>query len=344
VRALGLALSYAASGLVLLAAAAGAIAAAGCDPAAAAAGFARGAFGSVYGLSEVVVRATPLALAGLGVALGFRAGFFNIGSEGQIYLGAAGATATALLFPGLPPWALAPLCLLAGAAAGGAWAAVPGLLKARFGLSEAINTIMFNYIAINLVGILVRTLLKDPANPLPMSPRLPEASFLPVIVPGTRLHAGFLLALASAAFVAVLIGWTKAGFRMRAVGLAPRAAAACGISVAGNVLLASTLSGALAGLAGASEIAGVHHRLLEGISPGFGYLAIIVALLGRNRPAGVVASALGIAALQVGSTAMQRSAGVPTSIAWIIMGLLVALILARPTLFRSLIGAEGGKR
>jgi ABC-type uncharacterized transport system permease subunit len=191
--------------LIVLAAAFIAIEAAGSDPGKALRGFVRGAFGSVYGISEVLVRATPLMLAGLGVSVGFRSGFFNIGAEGQIYMGAAAATALALAAPGLPGWLLLPLAIMASLVAGGLWSAMPGFLKARFGLSEAINTIMLNYIALNLIGILVRTVLKDPNYPLPMSPELPEAMSLPVLMEGTRLHAGILIALASAGLVYVLM-------------------------------------------------------------------------------------------------------------------------------------------
>lgn len=299
------------------------------DPARAAAGFFRGIAGSAYGMSEVLVRATPLILAGLGVSVGFRTGFFNIGAEGQIYMGAAAATAFSLALPGLSAWIMLPACLLAGALGGAIWSAIPGFLKSRFGLSDTINTIMFNYIAINIVGMLVRSVLKDPSYPLPMSPELPMAMYLPVLAEGTRLHAGLPIALAAALGVWILMWKTAAGFRMRAVGMNPRGARVAGIGVAGSLLAASALSGALAGLAGAIEIAGLHHRLLEGISPGFGYVAIIAALLGGSHPAGIIVASLGIAALQVGSGAMQRMAGVPTSISWIVMGLAVLLILAR---------------
>jgi general nucleoside transport system permease protein len=315
---------------------------AGADLSRAAAGFLRGALGSGYGISEVLVRATPLLLAGLGVSIGFQTGFFNIGAEGQILVGATAATAVALALPGLPAALLLPLGLLAGFAAGGAWALGPGWLKARLGLSEIINTIMFTYVAVNVVAILLRTVLKDPVYPLPMSPATPEAFALPLLSEGSRLHAGLVVALGAAGGVHLLMGRTAPGFRMRVVGLNPRASQCAGISVGRNVLLASVLSGGLAGLAGAVEIAGVHHKLLEGISPGFGYTAIVVALLGRNRTAGIVASALGIAVLQVGSTSMQRVAGVPSSVAWIVMGTLVILVLVGPALAsaRRVRGAE----
>jgi ABC-type uncharacterized transport system permease subunit len=337
-RALRTFASYLLVAVIVLLAAVLSIKAVGSDVTKSFAGFFHGAFGSVYGISEVLVRATPLMLAGLGVSIGFSSGFFNIGAEGQIYMGATAGAVVGLLLPGLPIYILLPLAILASFAAGGFWSAVPGLLKARWGLSEVINTIMFNYIAINIVGILVRTVLKDPNYPLPMSPELSAGMTLPTLLEGTRLHAGLIIGLAAAFLVYLLMRKTRIGFTMRVVGLNPRAARVAGISVHANVIVASLLSGGLAGVAGAVEVAGIHHKLLEGISPGFGYLAIIVSLLGRNNPAGTVAAALGIAILQVGSMSMQRKAGVPTSISWIIMGLLVLLILARTTIFKFLLG------
>jgi len=291
--------------------------------------FFRSVFGSFYGLSEVLVRMIPLLLTALGVSVGFRTGFFNIGAEGQIYMGASAATAFGLLFSAYPAIILIPGALLCAFLAGGIWSIIPGFLKARFGLSEIINTIMFNYIAINIVGILVRTVLKDPAYPLPMSPGIPEKmKLLPLIYP-TRLHTGLLIALTAAIIIYVLLWKTTIGFKMRCVGLNPRAAYCAGISPYIYILTASLISGGLAGLAGASEIMGIHHKLLEGISPGFGYIAIIIALLGNNHPFKIIVSAFGIAALQIGSATMQRQTGVPASISWIIMGILVLMILIK---------------
>jgi simple sugar transport system permease protein len=307
-------------------------------------GFFRGIFGSWYNLCEVLVRAAPLILAGLGVSAGFRTGFTNLGAEGQIYMGAIAITMLGLSAPSLPAVLMIPLAILGGFLFGGIWSVIPGLLKARFGISEIINTIMFNYIAINLTGLLVRTLLKDPAYPYPMSPMLPPAAAFPVLLEPTRLHGGFPLALLAAWGLYLLIFRTSRGFEMRAVGLNSRAARCAGISPWKNVVFSAFISGGLAGLAGVGEIAGLHHRLLEGISPSFGYVAIIVALLGHNHPAGVVVSALGIAALQIGSKSMERT-GVPTAIASVIMGMAVLLILARKKVFAPVIALDekGGR-
>lgn len=305
-------------------------------------GFFAGIVGSSYSVSEVLVKATPLILTGLGVAVAFKSGFTNIGAEGQLYMGAIAITFVGMYLPGLPKIIMLPLCMALGFLFGGVWALVPGLLKARFGISEVINTIMFNYIGIGIVGILVQTVLKDPNNFFPMSPILPPAASFNVLIPGARLHSGIFVAILCAVLVYVLIYKTSVGFCMRAVGLNARACTCAGISTKKSLVLSSLISGGLAGIAGVCEIAGLHHKLIEGISPSYGYLAIIVALLGGNHPAGVVAAAIGIAALQVGSLSMQRAAGVPSAIASIIMGAVVLLILARKTIFGRVLNQNGG--
>ncbi|KGK92067.1 ABC transporter permease [Desulfosporosinus sp. HMP52] len=302
--------------------------------------FLSGIFGSFYSVSEVMVKATPLILTGLGVAVGSRSGFINIGAEGQLYMGAIAVTFIAFWLNDLPAIVMIPLVILGGFVFGGIWSVIPGFLKVRFGISEVITTLMFNYIALSIVGILVRTWLKDPASSLPMSAFLPDGATLPTLISTTRLHAGLLVALISVVLVWLVVWKTPTGYEMRAVGLNPRASKCSGISVYKNIILSSLISGGLAGIAGVCEVSGLHHKLLEGISPGYGYIAIIVALLGKNHPVGVVISALGIAALQVGSLGMQRMAGVPTSISSIIMGVVVLLILARKSLFRRLLTDE----
>ncbi|AET69595.1 ABC-type uncharacterized transport system, permease component [Desulfosporosinus orientis DSM 765] len=302
--------------------------------------FFSGIFGSAYSVSEVMVKATPLILTGLGVAVGSRCGFINIGAEGQLYMGAIAVTGISFSLHGQPAIVLIPAVVLGGFLLGGVWSLIPGFLKARFGISEVITTLMFNYIALCIVGILVRTSLKDPASSLPMSAYLPEGATLPILLSATRLHAGLLIALICVFVIWLLVWKTPTGYEMRSVGLNPRACQCAGISVYKNIILSSLISGGLAGIAGVCEVSGLHHKLLEGISPGYGYIAIIVALLGKDHPLGVVISALGIAALQVGSLGMQRMAGVPTSISSIIMGVVVLLILARKTIFRRFLTEE----
>lgn len=303
-------------------------------------GFIRGIAGSSYSVAEVFVKATPLILTGLGVSVAFKSGFVNIGAEGQLYMGAVTITALALTFPDLPKGILMPLCLLGGFLAGGVWSLIPGILKAKMGISEVINTIMFNYIALGIVGILLQTVLKDPNNYFPVSATLTDSAGLSVLIPGTRLHSGILIAVICAILIDILIFKTSLGFRLRAVGMNPRACICSGISVGKHIIISSMVSGGLAGIAGVCEIAGLHHKLIEGISPGYGYLAIIVALLGGNNPFGVIMAAIGIATLQVGSLSMQRAANVPSAISSIILGAIVLMLMARKTIFKKLINKK----
>ena len=318
------------------------IAAAGSSIGDALSGFGRAVAGSSYSIAEVLVKAVPLTLCGLGVAIGFHSGFNNIGAEGQFYIGAVVVTALGTFCADLPGVILLPLCFVAGFLAAGIWAVIPGILRAKYGVSEVINTIMFNYIATGIVGILLQTSLKDPANYFPQSAYMPESMWLPYIITGTRLHGGLIVALVCAALVYILVWRTKIGYDMRAVGLNARACKCSGISVSKSIILSALLSGGLAGLAGVCEITGLQHRLMSGISPGYGYLAIITALLGRNHPVGIIVASIGIAALQVGAQGMQRSGGVPNSIADIIMAVVVLLILARHALEKAL-KKKGGK-
>jgi general nucleoside transport system permease protein len=268
-----------------------------------------GAAGSWYTFtSTTLLRATPLALTGLAVAVAFRGGVLNIGAEGQLLVGAAAATAVAVAMPAAGP--LPPL--LAGLLGGVAWTLVPALLKARVGVLEVISTLMANAIAVHLVGWLVRGPLQEPTRVYPQSAVLEPVARLPLLWSGTRLHAGFVLTL-----LALLVAWwlltrTAAGFRLRAVGLNPQAAAATGrVDVPRVTLLAFLVSGALAGLAGAVEVLGVTYALYENLSPGYGYTAIAVALLARLDARAILPAALLFAGLQAGGSAMQRDADVP---------------------------------
>lgn len=306
-------------------------------------GFVRGISGSSYSVAEVFVKATPLILAGLGVSFAFQSGFISIGAEGQLYMGAIATTAAALAFPALPRALILPLCFSVSFLAGGLWSLVPGVLKARFGISEVINTIMFNYVSLGIVGILLQTVLKDSNNFFPVSATIADSAKLSKIVSGTRLHSGILLALACALLVYVLIYYTSTGFKVRAVGINAQACRTAGLPVGSTIIFTSLMSGGLAGVAGFAEISGLHHHLIEGISPGYGYLAVIVALIGNNHPFGVVLSGAAIAALQVGSLSMQRAANVPAAISSIILGMIVLMMMARRTIVSAWTKKPGGK-
>ena len=293
----------------------------------------RGSLGSEYAItSATLVRATPLILTGLSVTIAFRAGVFNIGAEGQLLAGAAAATAVALL-PGLARshWT-SPLALAVGVFAGGIWAGIAALLRVRFHVLEVISTILLNFVALYLVGYLVRGPLQEPLHIYPQSTTIDTAARLPRILPTSRLHAGFLLAIVAAASAWWIVRFTAAGFRLRAIGANPDAARVAGeIDVARTSTRAFILSGAIAGLAGAIEVTGVTFALYENISPGYGYTGIAVALLARLDAAGVIASGLLFGALETGASAMQRDAGVPSVVVSIVEAIVVlALIIAWP--------------
>lgn len=301
----------------------------------------RGAAGSPYAiLSATLVRATPLILTGLAVALAFRGGILNIGAEGQLLAGAAAATAVVLgahtfdlasgrsaLTTGIA-WGVMGAALIAAAAAGAAWAAIPAWLRLRLGVLEVITTIMMNFVALYAVGYLVRGPLQEPLGIYPQSPSIPDVFRLPMIVAGSRLHAGFVMAVAAAAIAWYVLRFTAAGFRLRLVGAnAAAAASAGGVNVARVSARIFLTSGAIAGVAGGVEVLGVTYALYENLSPGYGYTAIAVALLAGLSPALVVASGIFLGALAAGAAAMQREAGVPLVLVSVVEALVILAIV-----------------
>lgn len=296
--------------------------------------FFRGIFGNMNGFCEVFVKATPLIFTGLGCAVAFRTGFFNIGAEGQFYMGALAAAGVALGMPQVPGAGRIILALAAGFLAGGVWALIAALFKAKLDISEIIVTIMLNYIAINLIGIAVRTFLMDPAGSVPQSAKIDASVQLAQILPPTRLHIGFLIAVAAVLLIWFLLQKTTLGYEIKVVGFNKRAAACNGISVMKNIVISAFLSGGLAGLAGVVEVLAIQKKLLEGISSNCGYTAVLIALLAGNHPIGVLFVAVGMAAMQVGANTMQRQLGVPSAIVDILIGLVVLLILAKGIMSR----------
>jgi general nucleoside transport system permease protein len=302
----------------------------GHDPAVALRALARGAFGSWYAFtSATLVRAIPLALTGLAVALAFRAGLLNIGAEGQLLAGAAAAAAVLGAFSGVSALVALPVALGVGMVCGALWAGIAALLRQRFGVLEVISTIMLNYVALYLVGWLVRGPLQEPSRIYPQSEAIARTLQLPTLVVGTRLHVGIVLAVG----LALMLWWwlrrTAGGFRLRAVGMNPSAAFTIGrVNVSRVSVLAFLMSGALAGLAGAVELTGVTYALYENISPGYGYTAIAVALLARLHPLGVLGTAVLFGALQAGGNAMQRDAGVPIALVQVVEAIIILLVIA----------------
>lgn len=286
-----------------------------------------GALGNRNSLAETCLKATPLMLAGLGMCAAFTCRIWNIGAEGQLYIGALAATAVGVTFPVSSRLIMLPLVILASLLAGGCWAAIPGWLKGRFGVSEIITTIMLNYVAFFLASYMIHGPLRDPHGYLPQSPPLQTSATFPILLAQTRLHIGILLGLIGAGLLYFLLVKTTLGYQIRVVGRNPIAAQYGGMQPARVILIAMLISGGLAGLAGMVEIAGVHHRLLENISSGYGYTAIVVALLSYLHPLVVVVVSVLFAGLIVGADAMQRMAGLPAALAYVVQGLVVLCVL-----------------
>jgi simple sugar transport system permease protein len=295
----------------------------GFEPVAAMSSLLAGSVGSSAAWTATLLKTAPLLLGGLAVTLCFRCGVWNIGAEGQLLAGALAATAVATrLLDGAPAALLLPAVVLAGAAGGALMGAVAGALRALRGVSEVISTILLNFVAIELVALAVQGPLREAAGAYPQSDPLPVAALLPAL---GRLHAGLAVALVLALAAHAFLYRSAAGFRMRVVGNSPRAARFAGISPERYGVLALLIGGALAGLAGAFEVAGVTGRLYEGLSAGTGYTAIAVALLARLSPLGVVPAALFFGALEAGAGAMQREAGIPAAVTQLVQGLVILL-------------------
>ena len=330
--------------LVTAAIAAVMLALGGYDPVSAAAAMWSGAFGSQDAfLSVTLVRSVPFLLTGLAVALAFRAGVWNIGAEGQLYAGAVAGVSVGLAGEGLPAWILAPIVLTSAGLAGALWALLPALMKLRLGVGEVITTILMNFVGINFAAYLVHGPLQEPRGVFPQTEQIAEAARLPALVPGTRLHVGFAVGIVLAVGLAALLRRTRWGFKVRTVGASPRAAWVTGRIDAGSVILSSfLLSGALAGLAGGVEVAGLTYALYEGLSPGWGYTAIAVALLAALNPAAVIGTAILFGALEAGSGAMQREAGIPA--VWVIAveALVILAVLAGDQLRQRRVTLAGG--
>jgi ABC-type uncharacterized transport system permease subunit len=299
---------------------------AGYSPAKAYAALWESAFGSKSYFADTLIKTTPLLLTGLGVSFAFRASVFNIGAEGQLHIGALIVAWLGVALGNLPMVVLLPLVLLFGALGGGVWGAFAGWLKAKLDVSEVITTIMLNYIAIRLVGFCVHGPLKEQIGRFPQSDRIVEAARMPIILQGTRLHLGFVIAVVLAIILYYVLFRTPFGYEIRAVGLNPMAAKAQGVNVTNRIIMTMFLSGALAGLAGAVEMSAVSQRLYEQFSPGYGYDAIAVSLVAKNNPVGVVFSAFLFGVLRTGSNMMQRAANVSAVFVYVFQALVVFFV------------------
>lgn len=293
-----------------------------------------GSCGDMYSISETLVKAIPLMLCGLAVAFPLTANRWNIGAEGQFMMGAFGASVVALYLPGLPGFMIIPLMIIGGAAAGAFWGFIPGILNARFKISEIIVSLMMNYIALNWVSYLVYGPMRDREgySNFPLSPKFVRHAWFPRIIQGNRLHIGIFIAVVVAVILYIVIKKTRIGYEIRIVGANPAVAEYGGIHTAKVVILVMTLAGGIAALAGVGEVAALHHQLRRDIAVGYGYTAIPVALLGKGHPLGIIVSACLFAALLVGGSNMQQDFGVPVALVAIIQALVVLFIVAGDTL------------
>jgi len=312
----------------------------------------RGAFGSVDGIGYVLFNATPLIFAGLAVAFAFRAGLFNIGGEGQIYIGSFACAAAGLGLRGLPAPLLVPVLIAVSAAGGALWAAIPGFLRARFGAHEVINTIMMNFIAIGLTSYLVVNVFKEPGQMTPQTAEIPLAAHLPRLagalhpigVPlpyANPLNVSLLVALG-----AVLASWfilrrTTLGYEIRAVGLNPQAAEYAGIDVRRTTVLAMCISGAFAGLVATNEVMGFRYRFLDNFSGGIGFMGIAVALLGKNTSLGVLFAALLFGVLNTGALEVDVFTDVPRELILVLQAVTIILVVVVNEVLARRLAARG---
>ncbi len=302
------------------------------------------AWGDSYGQSETIVKAIPLTLLGLGVAVAFKARLWNIGAEGQFYAGVLGATAVALSFPDWPGWLVIPAMVLAAMLGGALWALVPALLKSRLEVNEIITTLMLNYVAISLTNYFIYGPWKDPKGfNFPKTPPFSEATYLPVLLENTRIHFGLVFALVAMLLVWLVLGKSLWGFELKVQGESTGAARYAGMRVAGNIIGAFLISGALAGLAGMSEVSGIGHRLEPNLSPGYGYTAIIVAWLARLNPWIIGLVAIMFGGLVSSGYTMQRL-GISSGLVTLLQGAILFFVLASEALSRRLLYVRALRR
>ena len=294
----------------------------------------QGGFGSVFAWTETLTRATPLILTGLAATVAFKARLFNIGAEGQLYAGALAAVAVGGMHGGsglaVAPWLLFPLMMAAAALAGALVLLGPALMKSRLGVDEVVTTLLLNFVVLLGVSALLDGPMKDPlAMGWPQSVALQGELELGKLIPQTRLHTGLLWAVAAAGLLAALLRYTVPGFDIRALGANPRAAGFAGVPVTRTVVLVALLSGALAGLAGAIEVAGRTSYVTLDMSPGYGYSGIVIAMLAGLQPLGVLVAGVFVAGILVGADSMSRAIGVPNTIADVIVATsLISVLVA----------------
>jgi len=288
--------------------------------------FYQGTFGSLSGITSVFLKTTPLLLTGIGVAVAFRARLINIGAEGQLYIGALAATWGGITLD-LPSIVLIPVLMALAFVAGGAWASVAAVLKAKYRINEIIVTFMMNFIAIYLASWALLNPLKSPSPGLALSANISQSAMLPVFG-DTRIHLGIIIGISACILIYYFFKNTKKGFEIRAVGSNPVAARSSGISIFRSLFLAMMISGGLSGLAGMIEVTGIHHYLIDGISPGYGYTGIVIALVPNLHPIGIIPTALLFGITFAGADAAHRIAGLPIGMVFAIQGIIMFVVIS----------------
>jgi len=301
---------------------------AGFSPVVAYAALFEGAFGSFYSLSETVLRSIPYIIIGLGVVLSFRAKMFNIGGEGQFYAGAIVAAWLGVSLGELPMLMLIPIILVMGFIAGGVVGFVPGVLRAQFGASEIVTTVMLNTILLQLVSYLVTGPMQEPRKFFPETQEIFDNAKLPIVFPGTRLHIGIFVALFLVLVCYIFLFKTVKGYQIRVVGSNKTAARFAGINVKASIMYSMVISGGLAGIAGSLEVLGITWKLFQRLSPGYGYSAIAVALLAKKHPVGVIITGLLFGSIATGANMMQRSEGIPSVLVNVLQAFIIFFIVA----------------
>lgn len=284
-------------------------------------------------ISEVLLRAIPLSIIALGIAVAYRSGIINIGAEGQMLMGILGASIPALTLPAMPSFIVIFICILTGCLFGALWGFIPGVLRAKLEVSELLSTVMLNYIAAQIYTLMLRGPLLDPAeitmgSGTPQSMRFPRYAQLSKLISGTRLHSGLIIVIVLAVLIYFLLWRTSFGFQMRAAGSQARAAKYGGINVSRYLIIAMMISGMFAGLAGSIEVLGVHKRAIEGISNNYGFSAIVVALFGGLHPAGILPASFFFGLLLVGADMTQRMVGVPANMVQVLQGIIILVIVS----------------
>jgi general nucleoside transport system permease protein len=277
---------------------------------------------------ETLVKATPLLLTGASVTFAFAAGYFNIGAEGQLYAGAIAAAGLGPILGGYPPAVAIPIMLIAGFAAGVAWAFIPAILKVKLAVDEVVTTLLMNSVIMFLVSWLLNGPWRDPVSGWPQSAALATSAMMPKIVERSRLHLGFIIGILAIVVIWFILSRTGLGLRMRAAGLGQDAARFMGVNISRTMLIAALVSGGIAGLAGVSEVAGIHFHLIDAISPGYGYTGVIAATLGGLNPFGVGVAATFLGLIDTGAQSVSRALGVPVYLGNVVQATLLLVTLA----------------